>query len=192
MKSVLRSVKPFWFYLICEGIKKAEIGKSEPKSEDFDGVVYLYCTKDMKSFRRIPEAFQKKYKKYLGTVGARFICNQIESFTTDYRRDDEQNARIEMLSRVSFSELCEYEHNAHCLCAWHISQLTVYEEPKRLSSFLNPCKEYDNPSPRCGDCEYYHSESNDCVGFYEECRCDGLKLIKRPPQSWCYVKEQEG
>lgn len=84
MKSVLRSVKPYWFYLMCEGIKKIEVSKTEPLSKEWNDIVYLYCSKDKKSFDRIPEEHREKYRKYLGTVGASFYCYGIMDISSDY------------------------------------------------------------------------------------------------------------
>lgn len=81
MKAVLRSVKPYWFYLMCEGINKVDITTKEPISKDWNGTVYLYCSKDKKSFERIPEEYREKYKKYLGTVGAKFVCDKVDKFS---------------------------------------------------------------------------------------------------------------
>lgn len=81
MKSILRRIKPYWFYLICEGIKKIEVGKDYPKNkewqEEWNRGVELYCSKDMRSFNRIPKEHREKYRKYLGKVGARFVCDKV-------------------------------------------------------------------------------------------------------------------
>lgn len=79
MKSVLRSVKPYWFYIICKGKIKVEVDKIAPRSEEWDNIVYLYCSKDKKSFNSIPEEYREKYRKYLGTVGAKYVC-EVEKF----------------------------------------------------------------------------------------------------------------
>ena len=44
---VVRSVKPYYFYLICEGLKKYEVGKDMPKNSDWDRTVELYCSKEI-------------------------------------------------------------------------------------------------------------------------------------------------
>lgn len=41
---VVRSVKPYYFYLICEGLKKYEVGKDMPKNSDWDRTVELYLS----------------------------------------------------------------------------------------------------------------------------------------------------
>jgi hypothetical protein len=73
---------------------------------------------------------------------------------------------------------------------WHISDLVIYDKPKELSGFATVCeglKPY-----QCDKCEYSYTESNESVGVYHECCCNNLKPLKRPPQSWCYVKERSG
>lgn len=55
MKSVLRSIKPYYLYLIITGRKTVELGKDFPVSPEWDRKVELYCSKDKKSFKRIPE-----------------------------------------------------------------------------------------------------------------------------------------
>ena len=59
---------------------------------------------------------------------------------------------------------------------WHISNLVIYENPKKLSDFkkYNRTCYYDHlglVTPKCKDCK--------------GCRVD------RPPQSWCYVETLE-
>ena len=78
MKSVLRSVKPYWIYLILIGKKKVEVGKNYPKSSEWNKVVEMYCSKDMKSFNRIPAEDREWMRKYLGKVACRFVCDRIE------------------------------------------------------------------------------------------------------------------
>lgn len=180
-KEVLRSIKPYWFYLICEGIKTDEIGKNRPQDEDWNGVTHLYCSKDMKSFNLIPDKHKEKYRAFLGKVGAMFVCDKIEEFTTDYRRNEKQVQRIINQSRVSFYDLVEYEANSRCLYDWHVSNLVVYDKPKELSEFYRIC-EKDCYS----DCPYLYTESTPS-NREEWCKVDGQIPITRPPQSWFYV-----
>jgi hypothetical protein len=86
------------------------------------------------------------------------------------------------------AEIVQYA-NGNLVYSWDISDLVIYDKPKELSEFCIQCKEHDKDSPRCGKCEYYYYESNESIGFYDECGCDGLRNITRPPQSWCYVNE---
>ena len=183
MKEIIRSVKPYWFYLICEGIKGAEIGKSKPTAQDWNKIVNLYCSKDKKSFKRIPKEHREKYRKFLGKIGARFVCNKIEDFhqfILEPRNKYEQQTIDETLklSCLSFGELCEYLNERDYykpFYLWHISNLIVYDEPRELSEFKKPC----NHKNDCCTCIRYDYIGHRC---YDE--------ITKAPQSWCYAESE--
>lgn len=186
---VVRSVKPYWFYLICEGLKKAEVGKSRPKAENWNKVVYLYCSQDKKSFNRIPKEHREKYRKFLGKIGVRFVCNKIEDFHQFmlYPINEYEKKTIDEIlknSCLSYDELCDYigerEHYKP-FYIWHISNLVIYDKPRELSEFYTVVENED-----CGKCRYYDTPY-DC----EPCnQCQGgRKYLTRPPQSWCYAEE---
>lgn len=182
-REIVRSVKPYWFYLICEGIKKSELGKSKPMAIDWNKVVNLYCSKDKKSFNRIPKAFKEKYRKYLGKIGARFVCNKIEDFhqfILDPKNSYEEKAIHDILANtcVSHSELCEYLNEREyykLFYLWHISNLEIHDKPWELHDFIN----YEKHKV----CLERDCFSGDCWG------CPDNAIMVRPPQSWCYVKE---
>ena len=195
MKSVLRSVKPYWFYLVCEGIKKVEVGKSAPQSKGWNDTVYLYCSKDMRSFSRIPEQHREKYRKYLGTVGAKFICYEIEDILYLLESDLVMTFLPKYTSPagscLTSEELLQYGKGKP-LYGWHISDLKIYDKPRELGEFYTICNKYGDDS--CGDCPYLAVEQcsspcDDCVDTW--CSVDNIKPITRPPQSWCYVEEAE-
>ena len=138
MKSVLRSVKPYWFYLICEGIKKIEVGKTAPQSDEWDSTVYLYCSRDMRSFSRIPEQHREKYKNYLGTVGAKFVCYEIEDILYLLESDLVMTFLPKYTSPagscLTSEELLQYGKGKP-LYGWHISDLEIYDKPRELGEF---------------------------------------------------------
>lgn len=145
-----------------------------------------------------------------GRVMGEFVCDSIFAIETNFEVHDEiagspveawlewndapdgyeSPEDIEKATCLSLGDIASYTKGSGY--GWHISNLEIYDTPKELSEFRMPCKEYDKDNPRCGSCEYYYYESNESAGFYEECCCDGLKHITRPPQSWCYVKGGEG
>lgn len=182
MKSILRSVKPYWFYLICEGKKKIEVCKTEPLSKEWDRIVYLYCSKDMRSFNRIPEEYHEKYRKYLGTVGAKLVCCEVEKFNVGSLRSDD----IEELACLSYAELINYFYKPCELdgktakqgYAWHISDLKIYDNPRELGELRTPDKPYHEIIERDGSLMF--------MDGYES-----GKPLKRTPQSWQYVEEVE-
>ena len=163
MKSVLISIRPKWCELIASGNKTLEIRKTRPKLET-PFRCYIYCTKPSKKYQTIcgcmilnsdelyrhpTQGIKHGYSIELmacddyyskdnflnGKVIGEFVCNEIECFTTDYRQDEEQTMKIASQSCVNISDLEEYEIDASCLYAWHISKLIIYDKPKELSEF---------------------------------------------------------
>lgn len=181
MKSALRSVKPYWFYLICEGIKKVEVGKTAPQSDEWDGIVYLYCSKDKKSFNRIPEEYREKYRKYLGTVGAKFVCDKIIK-TCGWRLRGQTGfcakrtpweESFPRLACLTIDEIVEYAGGeGREVSGWHISDLKIYDTPRELEEFR-----------LCNKCEYGPIER--CM--QHEYSCNGTYKLTRPPMSWHYI-----
>lgn len=183
MKSVYRSIKPYWLYLILIGKKTIEVGKTFPKADDWNKEVFLHCSKDMKSFKRIPEKDREWMWKYLGKVACRFVCNEIEDFRFDalemtymarkYRDTNLLNEEFFKGTQVTYQEAYDYcegmtfdEEDTDYFYGWHISDLVIYDEPKELSEF-----------------HYASVLHTNCFGKH-------TKRVTRPPQSWCYVEAQ--
>lgn len=204
MKAVLRSVKPYWLYLILTGKKTVEIGKSCPQANDWNKVVEMYCSKDMRSFNRIPEEDKKWMRKYLGKVACRFVCDWISEYESNFSSacdgeirevfyDPDDNERIAPIiaevgdkcglmwrACMSWKELRTYMgDDPKTLYAWHISQLKIYNEPKELNEFVRPC----SYKGICYSCDRFMPNGSDDRNF----RFCNTK-ITRPPQSWCYVQ----
>lgn len=63
--------------------------------------------------------------------------------------------------------------------AWHISDLKIYDEPKRLKDFMKKSCDF---AASCGAC--HHAQWGEGHTF------EGCELcVNRAPQSWCYVEE---
>lgn len=207
MKAVLRSVKPYWLYLILTRKKTVEIGKSCPQAKDWNKVVELYCSKDMRSFNRIPEEDKKWMRKYLGKVACRFVCDWISEYESNFSSacdgeirevfyDPDDNERIAPIiaevgdkcgfmwrACMSWKELRSYMGDApKTFYAWHISQLKIYNKPKELNEFVRPC----SYKGICYSCERFMPNGSGDRNF----RFCNTK-ITRPPESWCYVQELE-
>ena len=137
---VVRSVKPYYFYLICEGLKKYEVGKDMPKNSDWNRGVELYCSKDISSFNRIPDEHKERYRKYLGKIGARFVCDEIIDLGKEYAyaRKDKRFYDILQASCLTVEWLQQYAPKGNA-AAWHIKDPSVYVEPKPTSDFKKPC-----------------------------------------------------
>jgi predicted transcriptional regulator len=169
MKAVYRSIKPYWLYLILIGKKTIEVGKSVPKAENWNKEVFLHCSKDMKSFKRIPENHREWMRKYLGKVACRFVCDKIHTIIPHFDKPDFCNQYRcdwkwgEGTACLSFTEMNDYLKGKQGY-GWHISDLVIYDKPRELSEFTGLRKTKFGYAP--------------------------IK-ITRPPQSWCYTEGTE-
>ncbi len=210
MSKVLISIKPYYYYLVGEGIKKVDIRKTIPKAKDWDKEVLFYMTNDEKSFAQIPKEFQAKYRKHFGKVGMQIICDNITNlfcefkyndcyqviYTLDnYNSDDKHRYWIPIWdnednhnwdkqlapSCVKIEELNKYMENVDKqFYAWHISNLVIYDKPKKLSKFFAKC---NIPEKKCKCCDNCY-EMEDSYGRYF-----AAKKLTRPPQSWQYINK---
>lgn len=180
-KAVLRSVKPYWIYLILTGKKKVEVGKDSPKSADWNRVVEMYCSKDIHSFNRIPKNDREWMRKYLGKVVCKFVCNKIDKFVIGSLACDD----VEEKACLSYKEICDYfygnnyDNTVRIGYAQYISDLKIYDKPKELSEFK-----------KAG----YMPEEQWLYALYPNTHCHYAAWAKkfeitRPPQSWMYVEE---
>ena len=186
MRDILISLKPYYYYLIGENIKKVEVRKSYPKAEDWSKSGWFYMSRDEKSFAKIPKEFQEKYRKHFGKVGMRFGCDRIDRVASintpcmDYIEvNDKWHKYFSELSCLTVDELGKYLVYNKYGYGWHITDLVVYDEPRELRDF----KPYNRTEE---DCKFSHlglaiPKCNDCRVCY----------VKRPLQSWGYVEATE-
>lgn len=183
MKAVLISIRPKWVEKIANGEKTIEVRKNRPKMET-PFKCYIYCTQS-----GVALGAWGKHGKVIGE----FTCDRIyeirkrgipENFDYCYLSlnewgNDDIETEIKAISAscVSKEELNAYGAKAPLLYGWHISDLVIYDTPKKPSEFKGLCKVESD----CCACPYYN---------YSKMDCDG-RTIKRPPQSWCYVEAME-
>lgn len=188
MRDVLISLKPYYYYLIGEGIKKVEVRKTYPKAEDWSRNSWFYMSRDEKSFAKIPKEFQEKYRKHFGKVGMRFVCNKIYNLSvafdpidcTAYFPDGLDHTEGTCLTKEELAiYLCggEWRGKGYGL---NITDLVVYDEPRELSEFY--------VWKKCNSCRDTGYESTACC-YDEDCRVPAL--ITRPPQSWQFCVATE-
>lgn len=180
-KAVMLSIRPKWCEKIASGEKTVEVRKNRPKMET-PFKCYIYCTQS-----GVALGAWGKHGKVIGE----FTCDRIyeirkrgipENFDYCYLSlnewgNDDIETEIKAISAscVSKEELNAYGAKAPLLYGWHISDLVIYDTPKKPSEFKGLCKVESD----CCACPYYN---------YSKMDCDG-RTIKRPPQSWCYVEE---
>ena len=207
MKAVLMSIQPKWCELIASGKKTVEVRKTKPKLET-PFKVYIYCT-NTKPYLVWGDVFrgnwetefthlsgynradaEKIWDVFNGKVIGEFVCDKVDEYRYGVY-DGEFCYHIPTAEgEKTFMEYNEAEEygNGKPLYFWHITDLVIYDNPRELGEFATFC---DGLTPsKCDKCEYSYKENTES-GSYEECMCNGLKPITRPPQSWCYV-EVEG
>lgn len=190
MRDVLISLKPYYYYLVGEGIKKVEVRKSHPKAEDWSKRAWFYMSRDEKSFAKIPKEFQEKYRKHFGKVGMRFVCDRIydlKRLPNEYQ--GKPAGTFEQFicenSCLSFDDIKAYGKGTS-IYGWHITDLVVYDEPRELSEFRLPC-DHKNDCCTCERAIYTMDKAGVC-SFH---RCSLEEGLTRPPQSWCYIEPRQ-
>ena len=190
-KSVILSIHPYFCEKIEVGEKLLEIRKNKPNIEP-PFKCYIYETKAINHKKIIVDLdgeLPTTYARGRGKVIGEFICDRIEYLDMDsagvgfwengefiYLKDIGWNA---CLTRKEFIEYSQGKK----LYGWHISELKIYDKPKKLNDFYNIC--YSG----CDKCEYKswdYSYAGECKEIV--CTVSNKKPLARPPQSWCYVE----
>lgn len=193
MKSVLTSIQPYWVFLIIAKAmgwnypqeKTVEVRKTFPKDENWNRVVEIYCTKDKKSFNRIPKEYQPLMKELLGKVVGEFVCDSIITIQyqkSGYGLDNGAINGIVAKSCIQEKELYHYLQGK-IPYLWHISKLKIYDKPKELSEFRKPCNHY---CEKCGCLDIAEMGAYEHTFTVSAC----TNILTRPPQSWCYIEEE--
>lgn len=210
MKSVLISIQPYYVFLIIARLmgwnipqeKTIEVRKDFPKDTAWNKRALIYCSKNKRSFKRIPTEYQLLMSKFLGKIIGEFVCDKIMRFTKYVGwLSDIQNYDIshDHLKETCLEGLWQYGKGKP-LYGWHISDLKIYDKPKELGEFYRPVK-YNADGPICGtekemqdiiewDCEtVFNKESTECT--LKDCpRLQELYRVTAPPQSFCYADEK--
>lgn len=210
-KAVLISIQPKWCELIASGKKTVEVRKTRPKI-DVPFKCYIYCTKAKEVLLDVVKDGDKVFgntyhgktqfiKSEEGSVcdmwGKRqkvigeFVCNYIENFAEFEYGMDALHRHIVLNACISYREIYDYLGFEKCGYGWHISNLIIYDKPKELGEFFQPCIKTEYPY--CKDCEYGLTPEEakayrDIYPRYFDVPC--RNRITRPPQSWCYVEEK--
>ena len=190
MRAGLISIQPYWVFLIIARLmgwdipqeKTVEVRKDFPRDSAWNKKTLIYCSKSMRSFKRIPVQYQPFMKQLLGKVIGEFVCNQIDEIKPFGLEDP---VAFEKQSCMRGNEIMRYLGGLYGF-GWHISDLKIYDKPKELREFRTPCPSKFASEYACSvgyrGCPYFTEEDNGIFG----CSKEGLK---RPPQSWCYVEE---
>lgn len=209
-KAVMISIRPWWINLIARGAKTIEVRKSRPKLET-PFKCYIYCTKAqnpvlvaLQNLEDSPYVMTcgQQNKKYPvedstwarlmnGTVCGEFTCDSIIPITVfDNGSIKDWNYWALNKSCILYEDMADYIGHGKNGYGWCISDLKIYDEPKKLDSFIHPSTGCCNEG-KCTGCKYLepgngYNLEDDCAADFDT---DSYSPLRRPPQSWCYVEE---
>lgn len=152
-KAVLISIRPKWCEKIADGEKTIEVRRTRPKLET-PFKVYIYCTAGYLQY--VTQNGMLCHMSGCREVIGEFICDKIyELAPLNHAPDD-----VEQMACLTREEIVQYLRGIGY--GWHISNLRIYDHPRKLWEFtvLRKTKYGLAPVP-----------------------------ITRPPQSWQYVEE---
>ncbi len=178
MKAVLISIRPKWVEKIASGKKTIEVRKTRPKLET-PFKCYIYCTKPKYEHEDFIRTDYPKPQFYGGgKVIGEFTCDRIFPINV-FDNGGIQNWFFEHMERscLTYEELADYIGNGRTGYGWHISDLKIYDTPKKLIEF--------HTWKKCKSCSKSGYESTACI--YDE-NCMIPAAITKAPQSWCYVE----
>lgn len=155
-KAVMLSIRPQWCELIAQGKKTVEVRKTRPKIEP-PFRCYIYQT--------LPKSGD--WNERDGRVIGEFVCDAtipLEFYASDESFFDTEPPFAVPETGMTDREIAKYLGNGKLGYGWHISDLVIYDTPKKLNEFA-----------MCKDCGKYFK----------------WHRLTRPPQSWCYVEEED-
>ena len=190
MKAVLLSIRPNWCKFIWAGMKTVEVRKTRPALET-PFKAYIYCAGHDGWVIKSPKAgVQKMDSRVIGE----FTCEKIDRLTHVGAMGRNEPAKLYIETPDLEYEYADELLRAACLTeaeaekylkggdgyGWHISDLKIWDEPVRLKDFwgMKPCKH----SGDCCTCLQWDNMKE---------RCCASRYISRPPQSWCYMEDNE-
>ena len=194
-KAVLISIRPEWVEKILSGEKTLEVRKTRPNMET-PFKVYIYCTAGNLSYKVNGGMLCNVSGGKI--VVCEFTCDNIATYNYDYCPHpeigmdydcgdswweiDDEDLKSACLSEEEFRY---YAFGREAMYGWHISDLKIYDQPKKLIEFLSPPELYCEKE-RCGGCPC--DQVADVNGEYSF-DCEWKRPLTRPPQSWRYVEE---
>lgn len=195
-RAVLISIRPRWCELIISGKKTVEVRKTRPKLPT-PFKVYIYCTHGtgkntlnipIRQKRIIEDCVETGSMKSLNCpignckVIGEFVCDDCALLTKAHYGYIEQNGCIAIESIKKYMGIenrRELTYSDGCY-GWDISGLKIYDVPKELSEFRRLCTN----DLYCESCGMYRENAEPCGNM--------SLILRRPPQSWCYVEELKG
>ena len=201
MKAVLISIRPYYVFLIIakamgwsiDKEKTVEVRKNYPTDKEWNKSVKIYCSKDQKSFAKIPKEFQSGMERFLGKVVGEFVCDKICAVLAH----PDIFAGHPMFFQFAIDAACltqdevEQYSGGKDVVGLVITELKVYDKPRELGEFTVASKYGCCNECVCRGCPHFEKGNgidieDDCLADFDT---DVYKPLRRPPQSWCYVED---
>lgn len=197
MKSVLISIFPQWCEKIFNGKKKIEVRKDKPLQIQTPFEVQVYCSKGKSYLYKNPNTGELfldgngSYRggdyegRYLtGKVIGSFVCDRVDeyrfsSYEAQYRINDVDLMKI----CLNHPEIRSYGKGKN-LYGWHITEPKLFDKPRDITEFAL----YGKCADECSEYDFCARDNEDDRVRNE---CFKSTFLKRPPQSWCYIEEDE-
>ena len=137
MKSVMLSIQPKWCKKIADRNKTIEIRKTRPKI-DVPFKCYIYCTKGNlpNDILRVVCCEDGGYVVN-GTVIGEFVCDELEDFQ-EFEYDYPallRHINLRASTNGDYLFLNDYLKGEKKGYSWNISDLKIYDKPKKLNEF---------------------------------------------------------
>lgn len=197
MVAIMLPVHPIWCGKIATGEKTIEVRKRVPKIPP-PYKAYLYCTKRQKpaliNLQNIPKTpyimtagnHSRDYevsdscfaRLCNGKVWAECICERDMPLLLQCSDPEALVTHYEVPGTcLSDVEIMEYLGNGKEGHGLLLSELTIYDRPREITEFRKICPN----SLFCESCAMYNAHEETCG--------NAALILRRPPQSWCYVEE---
>ena len=165
-KAVMISIQPKWIGYILAGKKTDEVRKDKPMPLECPFTVYIYCTKkgDKLNLRMLHG--KGNSRKYPGNVCAEFVCDGMT-----YIQASKEGPMDYHLYNTLFLRTCLTDMELFRYLAGNLLDRETFDAGG-WAWHITRLKVYDEPKP-IDDFMAYSSRER----------------LKRPPQSWFYVKE---
>lgn len=182
-KAVLMSVKPRWCQMIASGKKTIEVRKNKPLLEP-PFRCYIYCsmpkTNDPHQVLEILGS-DGEIRKANGNVIGEFVCDKVLDICI-FSSEKNMHGLSFPYTGLTDREIMDYLGNGKTGYGWHISDLLIYDKPKKLSEYFK----YRTLSNEEFLCQLYDGRGGPRHSSYAGYLF--TQAIRRPPQSWCYVE----
>ena len=181
-KAVMISIRQKWCEMIVSRKKTVEVRKTRPRLEP-PFRCYIYCTQSKHPYDDFISVDTED-----GTVGffgggkviGEFVCDAIFPISVKYSDTESRLALREFpFTCLTDKQIMDYLGNGKEGCGWHISNLIIYDQPRKIGEFRRIC----HNDLYCESCAMYHTHNGNCGNYSLQ--------VRRPPQSWCYVEELE-